>query len=107
MVELNFPIDVYSGYYMKITGGLVDLFRINDGSPSYPYEIPGIVALTGSNVADTPLDFYYFFFDYYVHYSSINLIWADRAYLMCYLADISETYPIWTTLLSENDIRLK
>jgi PKD repeat protein len=64
VVELNLPIDVYSGYYMKITGGLVDLFRINDGSPEYPYEIPGIVALTGSNVTDTPLDFYYFFFDW-------------------------------------------
>ncbi|NOQ70680.1 MAG: T9SS type A sorting domain-containing protein [Crocinitomix sp.] len=64
VVVLNLEIDVYSGYYMKITGGLVDLFRINDGSPDYPYEIPGIVALTSSNVDDTPLDYYYFFFDW-------------------------------------------
>ena len=66
VVELNWEIDVYSGYYMKITGSLVDLFRINDGSPDYPYELPGIVSLTGSNVTDTPLDFYYFFFDWKV-----------------------------------------
>lgn len=64
VVVLNFPIDVYSGYYMKITGALVDLFRINDGSPTYPYEIPGMVALTGSNVAGSELDFYYYFFDW-------------------------------------------
>lgn len=64
VIDLNLEIDTYSGYYMKITGGLVDLFRINDGSPDYPYEIPGIVSLTSSNVTDTPLDFYYFFFDW-------------------------------------------
>ncbi len=64
VVTLNLPIDVYSGYYMKITGALVNLFRINDGSPTYPYEIPGIVALTGSNVAGSELDFYYYFFDW-------------------------------------------
>lgn len=63
VVDLEFEIDVYSGYYMKITGALVDLFRINDGSPAYPYEIPGLVALTGSN-ADPSTDFYYFFFDW-------------------------------------------
>gem|GEM_PF-261172 len=64
VVVLNLPIDVYSGYYMKITGALVNLFRINDGSPTYPYEIPGLVALTGSNVAGSELDFYYYFFDW-------------------------------------------
>ena len=64
VVVLNLPIDVYNGYYMKVTGALVNLFRINDGSPSYPYEIPGIVALTGSNVAGSELDFYYYFFDW-------------------------------------------
>ncbi len=64
VVDLNLEIDVYSGYYMKITGDLVDMFRINDGSPSYPYEIPGLVALTGSNVSGSELDFYYFFFDW-------------------------------------------
>ncbi len=63
-VTLNFDITPYSGYYLKVTGGLVDLFRINDGSPTYPYTLPGIVSLTGSNVSGTPLDYYYFFFDW-------------------------------------------
>lgn len=63
VVTLNLPLEVYDGYYIKITGALVDLFRINDGSPDYPYEIPGLVALTGSN-ADPSEDFYYFFFDW-------------------------------------------
>lgn len=63
VVNLNLAMDVHDGYYMKITGALVDLYRINDGSPDYPYEIPGIVALTGSN-ADPSTDFYYFFFDW-------------------------------------------
>jgi PKD repeat protein len=64
VVDLNFDIAVHDNYYMKVTGALVDLFRINDGSPSYPYEIPGVVALTGSNVLGSELDFYYFFFDW-------------------------------------------
>lgn len=64
VVNLNFDIAPAMGYYIKVTGVTVNLFRINDGSPTYPYEIPGLVALTGSNVADTPLDFYYYFFDW-------------------------------------------
>lgn len=64
VVNLNFDIEPAMGYYIKVTGITVNLFRINDGSPTYPYEIPGLVALTGSNVADTPLDFYYYFFDW-------------------------------------------
>ena len=64
VVDLNFDIEPAMGYYIKVTGITVNLFRINDGSPTYPYEIPGLVALTGSNVADNPLDFYYYFFDW-------------------------------------------
>ncbi len=63
IVELNFEIEAYDGYYIKVTGGLVNLFRISDGSPEYPYEIPGVVSLTGSN-AGAPLDYYYYFFDW-------------------------------------------
>lgn len=66
VVTLNWSIDPYVGYYMKVTDLPVDLFRINDGSPSYPYTIPGLVSLTGSNVSGTPYDFYYFFFDWKV-----------------------------------------
>ena len=70
VLELNWDIDVYSGYYMKITGLPVDLFRINDGSPDYPYELPGIVSLTGSNVdGGGALDYYYFFFDWKIRES--------------------------------------
>lgn len=64
VIDLGFELEPYEGYYMKVTGALVNLFRINDGSPEYPYVLPGIVQLTGSNVTDTPLDFYYFFFDW-------------------------------------------
>lgn len=65
VIDLDLYMDVYNGYYMKITGDLVNLFRINDGSPEYPYEIPGLVALTGSNVGGgDALNFYYFFFDW-------------------------------------------
>lgn len=66
IVDLNFEIAPYDGYYIKVTGDLVDLFRINDGSPSYPYEIDGLVSLTGSNVGGAEFDFYYFFFDWKV-----------------------------------------
>ncbi len=66
IVDLGFEVGVGEGYYMKVTGALVDLFRINDGSPTYPYTIDGLVSLTGSNVGGAELDFYYFFFDWKV-----------------------------------------
>ena len=69
VVNLNWTISAYSGYYMKITGLPVNLFRINDGSPSYPYTLPGIVSLTGSNVVGSETDYYYYFFDWKLHES--------------------------------------
>ncbi len=66
VVTLDWTIMPYNGYYIKITGLPVDLFRINDGSPSYPYTLPGVVSLTGSNVTGSETDYYYFFFDWQV-----------------------------------------
>lgn len=64
VVELGFYLDPHDNYYIKVTGALVDLFRINDGTPEYPYTIPDIISLTGSNVAGAETDYYYFFFDW-------------------------------------------
>ncbi len=64
VVDLNFFMEPGLQYYIKVTGDLVDLFRINDGSPDYPYTVPGIAALTGSNVSGAEEDYYYFFFDW-------------------------------------------
>ncbi|MFZ1824987.1 MAG: T9SS type A sorting domain-containing protein, partial [Chitinophagales bacterium] len=66
IVELGFNLEPNDNYYIKVTGDLVDLFRINDGSPDYPYSIADVISLTGSNVEGEELDFYYFFFDWKV-----------------------------------------
>ncbi|HBS87422.1 MAG: hypothetical protein A2W91_13715 [Bacteroidetes bacterium GWF2_38_335] len=77
VVPLGFFIAPYSGYYLKVTGSLIDLFRINDGSPTYPYTVPGLVSLTGSNVAGQELDFYYYFFDWKVREKSCISLRAE------------------------------
>ena len=64
VIDLNFAMEPGDQYYIKVTGARVDLFRINDGSPDYPYEIPGVISLTGSNVVGAELDYYYYFFDW-------------------------------------------
>ncbi len=66
VVNLDWLITPYTQYYIKVTNFPVNLFRINDASPTYPYTLPGIVSLTGSNVAGNELDYYYFFFDWKV-----------------------------------------
>ena len=66
VIDLGFSMEPGLQYYIKVTGDLVDLFRINDGSPDYPYELPGIAALTGSNVSGSEQDYYYFFFDWII-----------------------------------------
>jgi PKD repeat protein len=70
VVDLGFTMSPATGYYIKVTGELVDLFRINDGSPDYPYTIPDLISLTGSNVAGDELEYYYFFFDWQVRPAS-------------------------------------
>lgn len=66
VVVLDFPMLPGEDYFIKVTGDLVDLFRINDGSPDYPYEIPGLISLKRSNVDGDEEDYYYFFFNWQV-----------------------------------------
>ncbi|MCB0395716.1 MAG: T9SS type A sorting domain-containing protein [Flavobacteriales bacterium] len=62
-VTLDFPVAAGTGYYMKITGTLVDLYR-NTAGASYPYDIGGLISLTGNNYTDQ--GYYYFFYDWEV-----------------------------------------
>ncbi len=64
-VDLNFNIPVGSGYLLKVTGSTVNLYR-NDGGANYPYEVPGLVSITGNNTGSAP-DYYYYFYDWEVH----------------------------------------
>lgn len=65
IVELDWTIPPGEQYYIKVTGLPVNLYRNNSG-PSYPYTAPGIVSLTGSNVAGAETDYYYFFYDWQI-----------------------------------------
>lgn len=65
VVTLDWLITPYTGYFFKITGGTVNLYR-NSSGPSYPYTLAGICSITSSNAGTTPLDYYYFFYDWQV-----------------------------------------
>lgn len=61
-VTLNFDIPVGNGYRLGVeTGTANNLYVAN--SPSYPYEIPGVMSITGNS--QNPI-YYYFFYDWVV-----------------------------------------
>ena len=63
-VTLNFPITAGQTYRLGVSAwtGITNMFR--DGSNlSYPYTLPGIVNITGTNLAT---DYYYFFYNWHV-----------------------------------------
>jgi PKD repeat protein len=62
LVDLGFQIVPGEGYQLGLAGGASNnLFRNNSGA-AYPYEIPGILSITG-NSAGNPA-FYYYFYDW-------------------------------------------
>jgi PKD repeat protein len=67
VVQLNADIPAGQNYLIKITGNTINLFR-TDGGATYPYEINGMVSITGNNTnTGTADDFYYYFYDWEVH----------------------------------------
>lgn len=67
LVSLDFDVPVGTDHELAING-TVDLYR-NNGGVSYPYTVPGVMSITRSN-AGTPLNFYYFFYDWKIEYAS-------------------------------------
>jgi PKD repeat protein len=66
-VTLNFDVPVGTG--LKLMGpGYPNLFR-NSASVSYPYTLAGVVSLTTSTAGTTPLNYYYFFYDWEIQES--------------------------------------
>jgi len=57
--RINLGFEIQPGNY-QIGGQNLDLFRNNNGA-SYPYEIPGVVSITGSSAGG---NFYYFLYDW-------------------------------------------
>lgn len=57
--RINLGFEIQPGNY-QIGGENVDLFRNNNGA-NYPYEIPGVVSITGSSAGG---NFYYFLYDW-------------------------------------------
>ncbi|MEM7038873.1 MAG: PKD domain-containing protein, partial [Bacteroidota bacterium] len=66
-VTLDFDVPAGNDYELKIVGNS-SLYRNNNGV-AYPYEIPGVLSVYTSN-ANSPLDFYYFFYDWEIEYGS-------------------------------------
>ncbi|MEZ4777089.1 MAG: GEVED domain-containing protein [Bacteroidia bacterium] len=66
VLNLNFDIPVGTGYQMNANGSTVtSLFR-NSGGAVFPYEIPGVVSVTGTINGLGTSGFYYFFYDWNV-----------------------------------------
>jgi len=59
VVELNFDVNLGIGYRLK-TNTHPKFYR-NKNNVYYPYEVPGIVSITGTNYGQT---FYYYFYDW-------------------------------------------
>lgn len=67
VVQIDADIPAGQNYLIKITGNTINLFR-TDGGATYPYEINGLVSITGNNTnTGTADDYYYYFYDWQVH----------------------------------------
>jgi len=66
-ITLDFDVPPGTDYELAVNG-TVDLYR-NNGGVSYPYTEPGVVSITRSN-ANTPANFYYYFYDWEVEHIS-------------------------------------
>lgn len=73
-LDLNFNIPVGKDYLLKVTGSTVNLYR-NDGGASYPYEVPGLVSITGKN--NNATNYYYYFYDWKVHEERCKSDWKE------------------------------
>ena len=73
-IMLNFPITPGTGYKLGV-GNSPDLFRNNSGVV-YPYNVSGILDITGSSAGS---DYYYFFYDWEVKESDYTCVSARNA----------------------------
>ncbi|MDD3875728.1 MAG: C25 family cysteine peptidase [Bacteroidales bacterium] len=67
-VTLNMDIPVGSNYQL-VGAGAVDLYRNNNNSATYPYELPGVLSITESSASLPPYNVngnYYYFYDWEV-----------------------------------------
>ncbi len=62
-IDLGFKIQPGDGYELQLQAGKPLLFSL--GGAAYPYEVPGVMSITGSTAS--PL-FYYYFYDWEVEY---------------------------------------
>lgn len=58
-VNLNFNIPVGIGYRLGVGGGS-HFYRNQDGA-TFPYELPGLISITGTNNTWNPATYYYFY----------------------------------------------
>ncbi|MDX2249125.1 MAG: GEVED domain-containing protein, partial [Bacteroidia bacterium] len=66
VLALNFDIPAGTGYQMDANGSSVSSLFRNFDSAVFPYEIPGVVSVTGTINGLGPSGFYYFFYDWEV-----------------------------------------
>ncbi len=68
-IPLNLKVPA-GDYFFSASGSTVaGLFRNNAGGLNYPYEIPGVMQITGGN-ADPSTSFYYYFYNLNVEHES-------------------------------------
>ncbi|TVR79893.1 MAG: PKD domain-containing protein [Chitinophagaceae bacterium] len=65
-VDIDASLQAGEDYLIKVTGNTVSLYR-NDAGAVYPYEINGLISITGNNTnTGTADDYYYYFYDWEV-----------------------------------------
>ena len=68
-IYFNFDVPVANNYELGISSANSGLYR-NDGGISYPYDIGGLMSITGSSASQA--GYYYFFYDLEIQKESCN-----------------------------------
>jgi len=82
IIELNFFVPAGNGYGLRCTNSNPRMWRdknLNGDNPyGYPFNLNGLVSITGTNITnDTELNYYYFFYDWNVESPSWECV-SDR-----------------------------
>ncbi len=102
IVPLHFSLPAAFNLELGMEGN-VDLFR-NDGGAAFPYTIPGLISINGTNAANT--GFYYYFYDWQVQASPCisTRIPVDVSVVPSPIATFTRSFSADTVLFTDGSV---
>jgi PKD repeat protein len=95
-ITLNFEIPVPGTYWLGVTAPS-NLYR-NNGGASYPYTLSNLVSITSSNATSTPLDYFYYLYNWQVE--QLHCESSQDTVVVTVLSPISPDYSYSNNLLT-------